>query len=164
MRRWQQNPPAEWRKLLSPLSAVEQGRLHLWVEIIAKSKLDAEPHRYPKYNIEPPPQQRWELRVICWAGRNLPQDVDLGDLADWYVKASIGNAKPQDTDTHLRAQRGKASWNWRFKFDVTLDSEMKYQRLHFQAHARIHARHAQARTPPREHVRAHCTLPLPALP
>ena len=38
-----------------------------------------------------------------------------------------------ETDTHFRAKNGKASWNWRLKFPVTLTSSMKYQRLNVQA-------------------------------
>ena len=56
----------------------------------------------------------------------------MGDLADWYVRCRVGNSEEQTTDTHLRAQRGKASWNWRFKFGLTFDIAMKNQRLSLQ--------------------------------
>ena len=75
------------------------------------------------------PSSLYSLYLLCSLGRNLPQDVDLGDLADWYVSCRIGNSEVQNSDTHLRAQRGKASWNWRFKFPVTLDNFTRNQRL-----------------------------------
>ena len=37
-----------------------------------------------------------------------------------------------ETDTHFRAKNGKASWNWRFKFNVTMSTYMKYNRLILQ--------------------------------
>jgi len=36
------------------------------------------------------------------------------------------------TDTHFRAKNGKASFNWRLKYPITLSSAMKYQRLQVQ--------------------------------
>ena len=89
--------------------------------------------RRPPLDIALSPEQEWELRVVVWGGEDLPVwDVDSTGLADWYVSCSFGGSKKQLTDTHFRAKRGKASWNWRFKFPVTLTSSMKYQRLTVQ--------------------------------
>eukprot|EP00966_Prymnesium_polylepis_P232481 5376870-Prymnesium_polylepis.1 len=39
-------------------------------------------------DISPPPPQKWELRVIVWSGKNLPDDVDDSGLADWCARAA----------------------------------------------------------------------------
>ena len=54
-------PPVEYRPLRSPLSSLPQGTLELWVDILRKE----EAVERPPFNIAPPPEQRWELRVIC---------------------------------------------------------------------------------------------------
>jgi len=62
--------------------------------------------------------------------------ADYSELADLYVAAILEGqgkdlAKPQLTDTHFRA-RGRACWNWRYKWPVTLDADSRYQRLTLQ--------------------------------
>lgn len=57
-------------------------------------------------------------------------------MSDTFVKASIeGVEAPQFTDIHWRAKKGKASWNYRLKFDVLLGTRtrsMKYPYLSLQ--------------------------------
>lgn len=67
----------------------------------------------PPFDISLPPEQQWELRVIVWGGKNLPNDVDVSGLADWYVSCRFAECGKQLSDTHFRAKHGKASWNWR---------------------------------------------------
>ena len=85
-------------------------------------------------DIKPPAPQEWQLRVIVWklegVGEGL-KGMDMGGMGDFMVKARIGSLT-LDTDTHWRAKDGKASWNWRYKFDLTLADDMKYQRLTMQ--------------------------------
>lgn len=87
----------------------------------------------PAWDIAPPPNQKWQLRVIVWEGRNLPNDVDDSGLGDWYVNvkftSGVHAVGQKSTDTHFRAAKGKASWNYRFLFDVDLTYAMKDQRL-----------------------------------
>jgi len=130
--RWKRDlsacPPVEWRNLYSPLSKHPQGMLEMWVDILDPRAGDLP----PPIDIAPPPVQKWELRVIVWSGKNLPDDVDDSGLADWYVGVEFSGNKKRYTDTHFRAKNGKASWNWRFKIPVDMDSFMKHQRLTVQ--------------------------------
>jgi len=130
--RWKRDlsarPPVEWRDLFSPLSKHPQGNLEMWVDIIPHEEADTR----PPLDIKPPPPQKWELRVIVWNGKNLPLDVDDSGLADWYVTCRFAGGKEKKTDTHFRAKNGKASWNWRFRIPVEMDSFMKNQRLELQ--------------------------------
>ncbi len=45
-------------------------------------------------------------------------------------KEEMKALEPQETDTHWRCRNGKASWNWRMKFNVELPRKFPY--LHFQ--------------------------------
>ena len=53
-------------------------------------------------------------------------------LALRYVSCKFADKKVKYTDTHFRAKNGKASWNWRFRVPVDMDSFMKNQRLELQ--------------------------------
>jgi len=132
--RWKRDlqscPPVEWRNLYSPLSKHPQGQLEMWVDILDPSEgVETIP---PQIDIAPPPPQKWELRVIVWSGKNLPDDVDDSGLADWYVSVDHSGQSRKCTDTHFRARDGKASWNYRFKIPLEMDSFMKHQRLTVQ--------------------------------
>ena len=60
-----------------------------------------------------------------------PPPLDVACLGVQVV-CQLGDQR-LETDTHFRAKNGKASWNWRLKFPVTLSANMKYQRLNVQA-------------------------------
>ena len=124
-------PPVEWRSLHSKLSKHPQGVLELWLEIMSPADAEAT----PPWDIAQPPPQEWELRVICWKCRGVPTDgsVDYSGLADLYVAARFGaDGKEKRTDTHFRARNGRASWNYRYKWPVEMDANMKFQYLTLQ--------------------------------
>ena len=120
-------PPIERRHLYTPFSSHSQGSLTLWIDIMDPARAAAN----PPIDIAPPPPQDFELRVVCWSVKDVPkEDRDDSGLADLFSKIKFGsNAKWESTDTHLRAQDGKASWNWRFKLPVTVDSNIKSEWL-----------------------------------
>ena len=124
-------PPVEWRSLHSKLSKHPQGVLELWLEILSPADAEAT----PPWDIAQPPPQEWELRVICWKCKGVPTDgsVDYSGLADLYVAARFGaDGKEKRTDTHFRARDGRASWNYRYKWPVQMDANMKFQYLTLQ--------------------------------
>ena len=56
-------------------------------------------------------------------------------MSDLYVKVWPEGCPPQETDTHWRCKKGKASWNYRLLFDVELGHStkaMKFPYLHLQ--------------------------------
>jgi hypothetical protein len=74
-----------------------------------------------KWPIEKPEPEDWEVRVVVWKCRNVPAS-DLGGFSDAYLRLfMIGHENNyQQTDTHLRSQRGKSSFNYRIKMPVKL--------------------------------------------
>ena len=78
--------------------------------------------KFPKWNIQKPPDKEFEVRVVVWRVKlkNKPGDVISG-LTDMYARCKLGpNSAWQSTDIHARAAHGKASFNWRCKFKVSL--------------------------------------------
>ena len=88
--------------------------MQCWLEILDPKEAASN----PRIDISPYPKEEFELRVIIWGTR----DVVFSDLTtkcnDLYVTGILGDKK-LETDTHWRC-RAKGSFNWRFKFPVTL--------------------------------------------
>ena len=122
----QSRPPLERRSLYSPLSRRPQGHLEMWVDILTPEA--AAEHPEP-IDIAPPQPTEWELRVICWQGQlyqEYLEDADHSGLVDMYGAFKFGNGSNwQHTETHARALAGQGSFNWRFKWPVTLDPSIK---------------------------------------
>ena len=117
---WKAMPdkPIENRSLLIKSCSMPQGFLRLWVEILplySQAKL---------WDISPRPPQKFELRLIIWSCEGVPLS-DIEGVSDLYVTASINSGEPRETDTHYRSQEGKASWNWRMKFNLELTEETR---------------------------------------
>ena len=52
--------------------------------------------------------------------RGVRPDSYVDPLIDMFVKVKLGDSEWQSTDTHLRAENGTGSFNWRMKFDLDL--------------------------------------------
>jgi hypothetical protein len=116
--RWKVKP-IETRELYQPpegRGAIAQGRLETWVDIM----LPAEATAYPADDVALPPEAVFEVRLIVWKAKDVVSMDSLSNMNDTYVKAFIEGTDSQSTDIHWRAKKGKASWNYRLKFDVNL--------------------------------------------
>lgn len=80
----------------------------------------AEATAFPPDDVALPPKAIFEVRMIVWKAKNVVCMDSFGGMNDTYVKAFIEGTDSQSTDIHWRAKKGKASWNWRMKFDVEL--------------------------------------------
>jgi hypothetical protein len=90
---------------------------------------------FPPDNVALPPKQVFEVRVVIWKAKNVVAMDGLEQMSDLFVKCWPEGCDPQFTDTHWRAKKGKASWNWRLLFDVELGHNtraMKFPYLHLQ--------------------------------
>ncbi|RLN96364.1 hypothetical protein BBJ28_00020588, partial [Nothophytophthora sp. Chile5] len=131
--RLERRKPLEIRPLYAPSSTLPQGNLRLWVDILT----GAEMHAVKPLDISLPPPQVYEVRVVIYKAKNVTAG-DFTSLSDLFVKCWLQDRddKSQSTDTHWRAKHGRASFNWRMKFDVELplDPEKEADRgyLHFQ--------------------------------
>ena len=117
---WKSLPekPIETRALYIKSCSQPQGFLRLWVEIhpvYSKAKI---------WDITPRPPEKFELRLVIWSSEEVPNS-DIEGVSDLYVVASMNSGEARETDTHYRAQEGKASWNWRMKFQLELTEESK---------------------------------------
>jgi hypothetical protein len=130
---YEKRKPLEIRPLYAPSSTLPQGSVRLWVDILTPYEIK----KVKPLDISLPPIEKFEVRVIVYKAKNVTPG-DFTDLSDLLVKCWLQNKddKAQSTDTHWRAKNGKASFNWRMKFDLELpidpDSEADKGYLHFQ--------------------------------
>jgi hypothetical protein len=101
--------------LCTIVNGIYQGILECWLDILPESDVAA----FLPDDIELPPKQMFELRVVIWKSKGVPP-MDFEGMSDLYVKCWPEGCKPQETDVHWRCKKGKASWNWRMKFDIEL--------------------------------------------
>ena len=90
---------------------------------------------FPPDNITLPAKQIFEVRLVIWKAKDVPAMDSFENMSDLYVRAWPEGCDPQETDTHWRAKKGKASWNWRLKYDVELGHNtraMKFPYLYIQ--------------------------------
>lgn len=116
--------PIETRQLYHPSSKLPQGSVKLWLEI-----LPADLPKPPIWTTSPKPPVDYELRVVVWECKDVPR-VDVEDAVDIYITGKVHGGKQLTTDTHIRSQDGKGSFNWRMVFPVQL--RMKKHRITFQ--------------------------------
>ena len=110
--------PIEIRKLRIKSCKQSQGSIRLWVEIHPSNNIP------PPWDLSPKPPEKLEMRLIIWKCEDVPNQ-DIEGVSDLYVVANLNDTGKKETDTHYRAQSGKASWNWRMKFNLLADEDFK---------------------------------------
>lgn len=123
--------PIERRNLYAPGFSLGRGVLECWVDILTPEQALA----FPPDDVSLPPTTIFEVRVVIWKTKNVPPMDSLEGMSDLFVKAWPEGSDPQETDTHWRCKKGKASFNWRMLFDVELGHNtrpMKFPYLHLQ--------------------------------
>eukprot|EP00944_MAST-04C_sp_MAST-4C-sp1_P002762 g2762.t1 len=134
-RRWAMIPhdkkPLEYRSL-SNIQSDEIGKMELFVDMFRQTEV------VPMTDIALPPQKEFELRLIIWKAIAIPTH-DSSGLIDMYIKVTLtgmndetNESDSQSTDTHLRAENGEGSFNFRMKFDLNLP--LKDPRLKFEVY------------------------------
>lgn len=118
--------PIEMRPMYTKTSYLPQATMKMWVDVMTQ----AEAAQYPIVNIAKPPPKPFELRLIIWRTKNVISMDRLTHMNDMYGKVWIKDGKPQETDIHWRAKKGRGSFNWRMKFDLELP--MKFPYMHIQ--------------------------------
>eukprot|EP01034_Spumella_vulgaris_P027083 gene27083-33756_t len=128
--RWQ-TKPLERRQIYQPKKSAPQGVVECWVDILRPEVAST----FPPDDVSLPPKQMFEVRVVIWKTKNVPPMDSLEGMSDLYVKCWPEGCKPQETDTHWRCKKGKASFNYRILFDVELGHStraMKFPYFHLQ--------------------------------
>lgn len=106
--------PVEYRQLYHPSSNCSQGVVKMWVEINPANVPKEEEVRV--YDITPKPPYEVEVRLVVWDTRDIKM-MDVEGTSDVFIKAFFDSKKALETDTHFRCQTGKASFNYRLKFN-----------------------------------------------
>jgi hypothetical protein len=128
--RWK-TKPIERRPLRLPASAMQQGTLECWVDIMPPPVAQS----FPADKVALPPTQTFEVRLVIWKAKDVPPQDWLEGMSDLFVKAWPEGCDQKETDTHWRAKKGKASWNYRLVYDVELGHStraMKFPYLYLQ--------------------------------
>ncbi len=128
--RWS-TKPIERRTLYAPGFTLGRGTMELWVDIMTPEQAIA----FPPDDVSLPPKQIFEVRVVIWKTKDVPPMDSLEGMSDLFVKCWPEGCDPQETDTHWRCKKGKASFNWRMLFDVELGHNtraMKFPYFHLQ--------------------------------
>ena len=76
---------------------------------------------FPALDLAKPAKQEWTCQVVVWRAQDVPAN-DPGGFVDMYLRAFFLDRAREvlKTDTHLRAEGGRGSFNWRFRFPVEL--------------------------------------------
>ena len=107
--------PVEYRQIYHPSSAVSQGVFKCWVEINpAKVEPEIEEKLKP-YDISQKPHEEVEVRLVVWDTKEIKM-MDAEGTSDVYIRDFFDSKNALETDCHYRCQDGKASFNYRLKF------------------------------------------------
>jgi len=107
--------PIEHRQLWNPTSRQPQGLLQMWVDAVEQTN-----KTFPVWDINQPPSQEFEVRIVVWKVQDIPPGDDFTDQSDLFVKMKLGDHDWRETDTHYFAKNGRGSFNYRIKFPVEL--------------------------------------------
>lgn len=110
------NKPIEYRELYHPSSAVNQGTVKMWVEILPTT---VDMSQFIEYDITPSPDEEYEVRVCVFETDELKM-MDIEGTTDGFVKCFFEPDKAKETDTHFRNQDGRCSWNYRLLHKANL--------------------------------------------
>ncbi|BFY97443.1 hypothetical protein BsWGS_00482 [Bradybaena similaris] len=108
----------EARALYNPLQpSIEQGRLHMWVDIFPNSV--GPPG--PPFDITARKPSQFVLRCVIWNTKDVILEEEAAltgeKMSDIYVQGWMsGIDEKQKTDVHYRSLDGEGNFNWRFVF------------------------------------------------
>ena len=117
--------PLELRKLFIETARQPQGYIEFWVDILRPE----EAATFEAFKVALPPNMPAEVRLIIWKAREVPAMDTAEQMNDMYVKCWCEGSEQQETDTHWRAKKGKASWNYRMKYSVELGHSTKLMKF-----------------------------------
>ena len=114
-RKWEQSP-VENRSIVNPIHGV-RGRLEMWIDIIPEGD------KTPMTPIFPIERLPFELRAVVWITKDCVIKDTIAECNDVFVRGGVMRGNQfLETDTHWRC-RSDGSFNYRWKYDITLPVE-----------------------------------------
>jgi hypothetical protein len=124
-RKYAAKPPLERRTLSLRRGGGAQGRLEMFVEILDSANSGAAP-----LNIQPPPPEQVELRLVIWQAKHMENKKVILAQNDLFFRALVQGTdrlgRPvlldKSTDIHWFSSGGTGSFNYRliFRFELPL--------------------------------------------
>lgn len=112
------NKPIEYRELYHESTALAQGTVTCWLDIIErKNKKGGTEARL--WDIKPEPVRDYQLRVAVKKCKNIPI-MDFEGTSDVFIKAWLSgdSHERRETDTHWRETNGTPDFQYRLLFDT----------------------------------------------
>jgi hypothetical protein len=114
-RKWEQSP-VEYRSIVNPIHGV-RGRLEMWIDILPEGD------KTPMTPIFPIERLPYELRAVVWITKDCVIKDTIAECNDVFVRGGVMRGNQfLETDTHWRC-RSDGSFNYRWKYDITLPVE-----------------------------------------
>lgn len=108
--------PVENRSIFNEIHGM-RGRLQMWIDIFPEGD------KTPMIPIFPIERLPFELRAIVWSTRDCVIKDTIAECNDVFVRGGVMRGNQfVETDTHWRC-RTDGSFNYRWKFDITLPVE-----------------------------------------
>lgn len=108
--------PVENRAIINEVHGI-RGRIEMWIDIFSEGD------RTPMIPIFPIERLPFELRVVVWSTTDCVIKDTIADCNDVFLRGGVMRGNNfLETDTHWRC-RSDGSFNYRWKFDITLPVE-----------------------------------------
>ena len=123
--------PLENRQLRVQGTTLKQGALNMWIDMLKPNEANA----FPADDISLPPTLPCEARLVVYKAKDLVAMDVVEQMNDAYVTCWFEGFDKQHTDTHWRSKKGKASWNYRQKWNLDLSARaqiVKFPYVHLQ--------------------------------
>eukprot|EP00696_Hemimastix_kukwesjijk_P004415 gnl/Hemi2/15454_TR5197_c0_g1_i1.p1 gnl/Hemi2/15454_TR5197_c0_g1~~gnl/Hemi2/15454_TR5197_c0_g1_i1.p1 ORF type:complete len:707 (-),score=213.56 gnl/Hemi2/15454_TR5197_c0_g1_i1:56-2176(-) len=126
---WQgmKKKPVEFRGLWNPISAPEQGKLEMFLEIYDKDKAPTTATNRPE--MHRPQEKNFVVRSVIYNLNGVKQAGRKTEF-NFYVKM-LCNGEERSTDTHFRSDNGEGEFNFRLVIDNIVwpaqNAKLKFQ-------------------------------------
>lgn len=127
--------PIELRPIRNANSSIPQGTVSVWVEFMTAMQANA----HPIQTLQSPDADPYQLRIVIWRTKDVTpgkEEESTHQQVHGTMKMDEQGLVYQETDIHYGSTDERATFNWRFIFDVLIpcqDASIKLQVLNSSA-------------------------------